>query len=834
MARYDSRKTTILAKLREAAGLTQDEAAAYFGMTGEKRRDSVGAWERGTGAPHGRRRSRFIDYLWSELGLWQNPTQFSETWDEIMVGQWRWVPLRKDEIPVRHSAQSSLSPTGTSPFQAIRDIPHFVGRKREIDLLRAALTAREHERVHCLVGAGGVGKTALIAHLAHLLRPQFPSGVLWAQLDASDTGSILAAIANAYGHNVSKYPTVESKSQIVRGILADKRALLILDNAQNSRQVRPLLPPNGPCAVVVTTRHRNLSVVRSAHKLEVTPFNPESDEVFELFAQLMGRRRAATGRPQLMELAKLLGYHPLALDIAASRLAHEDDKPIDTFLRSLHQTKDRLSELQYEDLSVRASFAISYEGLPDELQVFFTYLGVFSGEDFDVKVVASIAQVSSAEANRKLALLRGRSLLQEARSGRYRLHPLLRDFARERLSDDGAYCRMAQHYYTVLARARELYEQGGEGVDHALSLFDLEWSNFRAGFEWAEAHMEDNDDAAALCSRYPRAAGFLLHLRFHPDDRVRWLTSGLRAAEKNDSRESVGGYLVELGVAYHDKGEIQKSIEYFEEASAAFERVGDRVKQCSALDKTGLSLTRLGRFSAAVEYHEKALHIAREIGDKHKEGNALGNLGVAHKNLGNYMQAITYQEQSLAIAKEMGDRYGEGTSLNDLGSAHLESKNLERAIEYLEQALEVNRAIGYQRSVADALGNLGEAYAKLGQHERAIDYFEDALLIDEQTQNPHGRAMTLNSMSNSYLKLEKAEEALAFAHQSLAVARRFGYSAAEGDALFFMSKALYQLGDRAKAHSTVKMAHKILDDIEDPAAERVRNQLAEWKQNDKN
>lgn len=163
------------------------------------------------------------------------------------------------------------APCTRSPFQAIADLPTFVGREQELKQLETWLCAPHHPAVYCLTGGAGVGKTVLAARLAYRLRPCFPDGVLWARLDRSHPLAILRLFAAAYGEDVGMYEDVDSRSQAVRMILADKRLLLVLDNVADCEQVWPLLPPTGPTAVLITTRHPHLLLAEGARQLQVEP-----------------------------------------------------------------------------------------------------------------------------------------------------------------------------------------------------------------------------------------------------------------------------------------------------------------------------------------------------------------------------------------------------------------------------------------------------------------------------------------------------------------------------------------------------------------------------------
>ena len=600
--KYDSRHTTILAELREQAGLTQDQAAGYFGLDGHKRRDSVGSWERGGGRPRQKLRAKFIEYLLDELRLRYSPEMFTKVWTEVMVKQWHWLPLSQAETLALQA-----------PFQAIADLPYFVGREPELQTLMTALTAGRHTVICSVQGMGGVGKTALAAHAAYQLRSKFPDGVLWARLDTSDAMSILATFAQAYHTDVSQYPDLDSRSRVVRSLLANRRVLIILDNVENNAQLQALLPPStGSCAVLVTTRHTTFPALLGADWIHLGPFHSEQPEALDLFAKVLGAESVKRQQSIYQEIADRLGHLPLAVAIAAGRIVQESDRSAAKFLEMLRAATTRLDELTFGDWSVRLSFGISYAQLAPDRQRFFAALGAFGGTDFDTEAVARVADTPVSDARDRLLELYNLSLLQLGRKGRFRLHPLLRDYAREKIVDETVYARMAEHYLNVLIAARTLYDQGGETLKQGLTLFDDEVENIQAGQSWAEAHALEERAAASLCCEYPLAGGAVLRLRLSPHERIHWCTVGLATARRLERSDVEGRLLAVLGLAHSELGENQQALEYFEQALAIFRKSRDRDGECSVLGDSGLTYVRLGDYPHAITCLKRARSLAHQ------------------------------------------------------------------------------------------------------------------------------------------------------------------------------------------------------------------------------
>lgn len=245
--------------------------------------------------------------------------------------------------PWHHPVQQSASP---APFQVIPDLPFFVGRENELEILGKVL--RDDRAVPvCILGMGGLGKTVLAARAAYLLRRHFSDGVLWARVDAADPMSILQSFANAYQCDISHYADLDSRSRMVRDIMAYRRTLIILDSAQSSQQIEPFLPPTGTSRVIITSRFYNLAVTTGMRRLHLRPFSPEKQEALTLFSKIIGAKRASQDQEALIKIADMLGHLPLAVSIAASRLAYEPGWSTAALLAKLHQEENRLAELSY-------------------------------------------------------------------------------------------------------------------------------------------------------------------------------------------------------------------------------------------------------------------------------------------------------------------------------------------------------------------------------------------------------------------------------------------------------------------------------------------------------
>jgi len=684
---------------------------------------------------------------------------------------------------------AALSP---APQLAVpREIPappaDFTGREDDIKELLAEINRGGGVGITGLRGMGGIGKTVLAEKLAELLAPSFPDGQLYMDLKGAGDGAPVPSL-EAQAHVIRAFdraPQIPQRPEDVdglyRSVLGGKTALILADNASDAAQIRPLVPPSG-CALIVTSRH---SIVIPGMRLRNLEELSEDDSL-ELLLNIEPRIGEYAA-----EIAGLCGRLPLALRASASLLKETRALSPGKYAARLRDERARLSELpaQAGDISVEASLELSYRSLAEGPTQALRRMSVFPG-GFDGEAEAAVCQDPQ---NRHLAELERRSLVQfDSKSARYRLHDLVRVFASGKASEEEraqAQERHAAHYEGVLRKARGFYDQGGEGVLRGLALFDLESGNIRTGQAWACSQPGENRRGLELCNSYPDVGAYVLDLRLHSKERIKWLEVALGASRKLKNRVREGYHLGNLGLAYDSLGDYRLAIEYHEQHLAIAREVGDRRGEGQALGNLGLAYHSLGDYRLAIEYHEQRLAIAREIGDRRGEGQALGNLGIAYHSLGEDRRAIEYHEQHLVIAREIRDRRGEGQALGNLGIAYYSLGEYRRAIDHHEQRLAIAREIGDRGGKGNALGNLGLAYYSLGEYPRAIEYYE----------------------------------------QQLAITREIGDRLGEGNALWNMSLALDNLGERDKAITHATQALKIYEAIESPAAAKVRSKLAEWR-----
>jgi tetratricopeptide (TPR) repeat protein len=528
-----------------------------------------------------------------------------------------------------------------------------------LDELRDGM-ARGGVAISGLSGMGGVGKTALALQLAAELKTRYPDAGLY--LDLQGVGPAPLRVEGALQTLIRPFvpPTAQLPDDVtaLRGlylsILHEQRAIVLLDNARDAAQVKPLLPPTS-CAVIVTSRL--FFILPKLVPLRLNKLSP--DEACALLLEIAPRIGDCAD-----EMARRLGYLPLALRLAASAVAHSINLTPQAYLGRLADARTRLGltddSLLEGPRSIEATIQLSYDLLEATQQARWLRLAVFAAP-FDDAAAAALWNMDADGANTALTGLLDFSMVEfDAATARYRLHDLARDFAGARLRENqtelyAAQLRHATHYEQVLRAANELYKQGYDAIVRGLKLFDDERTNIEAGQRWARMHAAQGDEAAHLCMIYPDAGLYVLDLRQHPRERIAWLEAQAAAARQLKRRDLEGVALGNLGLAYADLGETRRAIEYYEKRLVIAGEIGDRRGEGVALGSLGLAYADLGETRRAIEYHEKYLAIAREIGDRRGEGAASFNMALALESLGETEQAIELAQAAMTILEAIED-----------------------------------------------------------------------------------------------------------------------------------------------------------------------------------
>lgn len=677
------------------------------------------------------------------------------------VAELRRLATEEERALLSRWQQVNLPTARLAPFQAIPAPPHFVGREEEVAQLAEWLLAGET----CIVqGLPGVGKTALAAHLAYHLREQFADGVLWARLSGSDPSAILNTFARAYGVDVSDLPDADSRSGVVRGLLADRRALLVLDDVLESATVERLLPPSGRCAVLITTRRQNLRVGLGGRRLNLAPFTVEGGAAQQLFAEILGEERAAAEATLFAQIAALLGQLPLALLIVAGRLAYEPGWSTEALLERLQQRQRRWEALAFEDVSLRLSLEVGLDRLSPMERHFFATLSVFPA-DFNLEAAAAVANIEEEAAADALRSLHARSLVQVNRPKRYDLHPLLQDFADALLRQPGDTMKTAVQRRFVAYYRHFLQEQGRRLSTDSIRAIAAEQANFDGALAVAWSLGEQTIYAAMVLDLVPyleqrglldRAEALLeqtlLTLANEPGAEARlWLAAIARhrrqfehaerylaelesawaEARAEPSPSAAAELLVERGIIAACRHDYSEATALFSQAAPAARENGDPVLLVTLLKEWGAAQVAQSCYEAAEAHYVEALALAREQVPVRVPGllRALGGLAVGKDR--DYEQAREHYRAALEEARRYDAYPALSVLLNNLAVTAAARGATAEAERTLEEALVLARSRGEPVPLAIIRLNQGRLALYRGEVERGQRYLDDALVHAE-------------------------------------------------------------------------------------------------------
>jgi len=701
-------------------------------------------------------------------------------------------------------------------------VADFTGRKADIAELTAALKPDgrcDSALISGLRGMGGIGKTELARMVGHLLAADYPDAQLEIALQAGDAPKtpeqVLAEVVRAFAPAAKLPDSVGELQALCRQGMTGKRGFLLLDNAADADQVRPLLPPPAGWAVVVTSRRR-FALPGACLDKNLDVLAPE--DARELIGRILKAGGRAVPDEQVARIADLCGRLPLALRIAASFLVQNRTWRVEEYIAALEA--ERLKHLDVEgEGSVRASLGVSVRQLEKQSPALarrWRLLGVFPAP-FEREAAAAVWELPGDETRDALTELYRWSLVEyNEKEGTYVLHDLLREYAMAEAPEglDGARRRHAGYYLAAGAAADDLYETDAVA---GLRRFDAVLPHLRAAWAWMRA--QGDADAARWLSDFPGRIVYVLDLRMTPRERIPVLEAALEAARRLGDKQAQGVHLGNLGSAYADLGDPRRAIGFYEQALEIARAIGDRRAEGSILGNLGSAYADLGDPRRAIGFYEQALEIARAIGDRRNEGTWLGNLGNAYLALGDPRRAIGFYEQQLAIVREIGDRRGEGNALGNLGLAYAALGDPRRAIGFYEQALEIDREIGDRRGEGADLGNLGIAYRHLGDPRRAIGFYEQQLAIVREIGDRRGEGNALGNLGPAYAALGDPRRAIGFYEQALEIDREIGDRRGEGADLGNLGLAYAALGDPRRAIGFYEQTLQIHREIGDRRGE---------------
>jgi DNA-binding SARP family transcriptional activator len=648
------------------------------------------------------------------------------------------------------------------PRQLPADLPTFTGRREALEFLDDVLAKRTSDRTGVIVaidGTGGAGKTTLAVHWAYQVSKHFPDGQLYINLRGYSAGGLvephdaLGELLIGLGVPVDELAgATEARSAHLRTLLAEKKLLLVLDNARNAAQVRPLLPGAGGFAIVTSRNQlRGLVAREGARRFSLGEMSAE--EATELLARVVASRPYDVS--QLAEFAELCGRLPLALVIGAERAGRSRSTDI---TKQLADASDRLSALEVGDdelSSVRAVLSWSYQALPSDAARLFRLLGAYPGAEFEPPAIAALAAVDEAEAERLLDVLVEANLLEQASSASYQLHDLIRLYAaglEEPGETDAAVARLLDWFAHTAQVARltrggvvrfKVLQEPGVGVRpmtfatraEALAWIRQEWNTLLAAVV-AGAARGHHRLAAALGSemwdyleqqRSPSPAVLIAH------------ETAVRSAELTGEPLLEAVVRNQLAVSYGLLGRLPESLAQFHRALESMESIGLRAGISMLHSNIGMTYRRGEGEEDGMEAAVRHLELAMEYSDDDRSyGSAQNNLANALVSLGDYDEAIAHALEAVRRHRSIGYLRGLAYALDTAGIAYMHNGDFDHAITYLAESAQMCRELELGAAEVPTLISLGEVYQSAGRHEEARATWQRALAAaDRQGPSLH-------------------------------------------------------------------------------------------------
>ncbi len=667
----------------------------------------------------------------------------------------------------RAPSWSAGSPGVPVPAQLPLDAQGFSGRHDELralhDMLPSARAAETGESVPVVIisGTAGVGKTALAIRFGRQVAKHFPDGQLYVNLRGRDPSrppmepiEALGLLLVAFGmppHRLTS--SAEERAALYRSLVDGKRILVVLDNASNAAQVRPLLPGSPDCLVVVTSRSQMAGLVAAEGATLVSLDVLSDDEAHEMLARRLGRERVAAEPQAADEIIKACAGLPLALSIAVGRAtAGRAKRPLTQLAAELRDARNRLDALEEGDAAtdVRAVLSWSYDQLSPAAAQMFRLLGLHPGPDISLSAAASLAGISRAEAGTALRELTRTHMAAEHLPGRFTFHNLLRAYAADQgerhdpaPERSAAVQRMLDHYlHTAMAASQRFspfrsplrLAAPQPGVlpaemadkDQAMAWFDAEAPVLLTQIEYASANGFDTH-----AWQIPWTLGPFFHRRGRWRSYAVSQRIALAAAQRLDDTLALAHAHHLLGHAQLQMSDYESAEPNFRQALDLFRELRDRANEAVVLNGLGGMLEKQERYPEALAVALDALRMLKAAGHWWTQATLENGVGWLYAHLGQYDDALNHCQRALSLHRESGHRAGAADTLDSLGYVYLHLGDLAQARAHYEQAIDAYRELGAPFGEGNSLAGLGDVLLRGGDpHAARALYLQSAAILD--------------------------------------------------------------------------------------------------------
>lgn len=738
------------------------------------------------------------------------------------------------------------TPAAASVRNLPPDVRAFTGRIPELarirTIARSATSDRAIVTITAIDGMAGVGKTALAIHVAHELAPEFPDGQILLNLHGFTPGQrpippdvALEGLLRVIGVTSDDIPIdLESRSALWRAKLTGKRMLIILDNAGTSSQIQPLIPGAPGSLVLITSRER-LSSLPEAQSVSVDILQP-SDAV-DLFRRMVAPQQISGDGEAVARIVQACGYLPLAISLLAGRLRHHLSWNVLDLEQELSQERYRLEVMRGDDSSVASAFELSYSGLTEAEREMFRHLGLYPGPEITPTIAGSLADIPTTDAARTLDSLFMHNLLQEISSRRYRLHDLLREYARtvavDAVSPEVAAAAMERVLDRFLAIVQHIDEFVGLGVGKpgyqpadVLQSFGI--ASLGDAKRWIEQERTNLLACIAYASQHDHSHHVYAFAQFisthlgrmgYIDDELAVQRSVLNVARRHDNRQKQAEVL--LAIAHIEAGtdRYDSALGHFSQSQAIFAELGDRAKEAECLRGIAGIGYLMGNFPQAMRYYEQAILIHRELGSRRGEVTVLVGMAGAQYMLGQLDEALRNYNIALSAYREFADRRNIAQALLGVAIVRGLMGQPQQSLDAYYEVLAIRESLGRQSATAEALSGIAGAESQLGRHEDALTHYGMALSIHRDAGSRLGEAQALLGIADVKAATGDYHDAENYYNRAQAVYGEIGNRGGRAHTLRGLADVLKVSGRAADALDNYYEARAIFHDIEELPSE---------------
>ncbi|WP_433264863.1 BTAD domain-containing putative transcriptional regulator [Micromonospora vinacea] len=746
----------------------------------------------------------------------------------------------------------ALAGRPAGPAGAVRSLPRaigdFIGRQETVARLVKEIE-EDGSRIQVVDGMPGSGKTTLAVHVASALADRYPDAQLFIDLHGHSErrplspATAVAALLRQLGVPAERVPeNLDDRLALWRIELAGRRALVVLDNAASADQVAPLLPNGSHCLVLITSRRRLVGLDEGRpSSLPVL----DADEAIELLGRVAGTERIAAEPEAAAEVARRCGHLPLAIRLAGARLAHRPRWQVADLAERLVTGAGPLAELTAGQRSVGQAFALSYEQISPSAQRLFPLLGLYPGGRLDSRVAAALAGLPLADTQELLDELVDAHLVEEVQPGRYRLHDLLREYARLLLAAPewqperrAALERLLDHHLSVTLAIARMIEAAGSRRSipaHTPGRPDLLAAPVFEGRAWFEENhagltalvrVAEEEDFPVQCWQLARACWRLNFDGGHLDELIETHTIGLRVAERLGDETAIATMLNYVSSAYFRLARLPEAISAMEVALSLRRRIGLRGDVLTTLWNLGVSYAANGDLRQAELKFDEALALIRGPEDADALSNLLNNLSYTLIGWGRYDEALRLARLHLLLARETRDLRQTNNAIGHLAMVRHRMGDLGPARRLLRTALHLKRLGGNRFGEGEVLNEIAVMERVAGQPDRAAALHREALVAMVDAGDRIGQCGSRNLLARAILEQGDVASALDLHRRVLADASLLGARYEKARALEGIARCV-RATDPAAARAHLEQALALFRQIESPDQHEVERLLTE-------